>query len=115
MNLLFVCSRNRLRSPSAEAVFGDCAGVEVASAGTSVDADMPVSADLIEWAEIIFVMERIHERKLLERFGPLLRAKRVVVLGIPDKYGYMDTELVALLRRKLSPYLVKLGLSRASD
>jgi predicted protein tyrosine phosphatase len=96
-------------------VFADCAGVEVASAGTSVDADMPISADLIEWAEIIFVMERIHERKLLERFGPLLRAKRVVILGIPDRYGYMDTELVALLRRKLSPYLAKLGLSRTPD
>lgn len=76
---------------------------------------MPVSADLIEWAEIIFVMERIHERRLLERFSPLLRAKRVVVLGIPDDYGYMDTELVAVLRRKVMPYLAQLRFSRASD
>ncbi len=104
MKLLFVCSRNRLRSPTAEVVFAVDEGIEATSAGTSVDADVAVSADLIEWAEIIFVMERVHERKLLERFGPLLKAKRVVVLGIPDRYRYMDPELVAILRRKVSPY-----------
>ena len=76
---------------------------------------MVVSADLIEWAEIIFVMERVHERKLLERFGSLLRAKRVVVLGILDEYKYMDPELVAVLRRKVTPYLTRHRFSHAAD
>jgi len=34
-NLLFLCSRNRLRSPTAEPVFADRPGVETASAGLS--------------------------------------------------------------------------------
>lgn len=88
-------------------MFADYEDLEVASAGTSVDADMPISADLIEWAEMIFAMERVHQRRLLERFRPLLRAKRVVILGIRDEYGYMDAELVAILRREVAPYLIR--------
>ncbi len=105
MKLLFVCSRNRLRSPTAEALFSPRIGIEVTSAGTSDDADTVASAELIEWADIIFAMEPIHRKKLLEKFGPLLRTKRVIVLGIPDQYSYMDPKLVAILNRKVLPYL----------
>ncbi|MDE3106042.1 MAG: low molecular weight protein tyrosine phosphatase family protein [Acidobacteriota bacterium] len=115
MRILFVCSRNRLRSPTAEAVFSCQQGIEAASAGTSADAEAALSAELIEWAEIIFVMERVHQRKLLERFGTLLKGKQVVVLGIPDKYKYMDPELVAVLRRRVTPYLKPHTYSQASD
>ena len=105
MRIVFVCSRNRLRSPTAEAIFSGYEGVEATSAGTSPDADTEVSVELIEWAEIIFTMERVHKRKLLERFGPLLKAKQIVVLGIRDKYRYMDPELISVLRRTVSPYI----------
>ena len=97
MNVLFVCSRNRLRSPTAEAVFSTCEGIEALSAGTNPDAETPVSADLIEWADLVFAMESIHRRRLQQRFPALLKAKRVVVLDIPDKYKYMDPELVRIL------------------
>jgi len=60
--VLFVCGRNRSRSPTAESIFADYPGVETASAGTSPDADTPMSSDLIEWADIIFVMEPVHRR-----------------------------------------------------
>ncbi len=101
MRLLFVCSRNRLRSPSAEAVFSGRDGIEVTSAGTSNDAETPLSGDLIEWADIVLVMEPVHRQRLTQRFGALLRGKRVVVLGIPDDYGYMQPELVALLKARV--------------
>jgi len=58
--VLFVCGRDRSRSPTAESVYGDCPDVETASAGTSPDADTPLSAELVEWADIIFVMEKTH-------------------------------------------------------
>lgn len=32
-------------------------GIEVSSAGTSPEAACPVSADLLEWADQVFVME----------------------------------------------------------
>jgi predicted protein tyrosine phosphatase len=105
MKLLFVCSRNRLRSPTAEAVFSAHTGIEATSAGTGPDAETVISAELIEWADIIFLMEPTHRRKLLAKFGPLLRAKRVIVLGIPDVYSFMDPKLIAVLNRKVLPYL----------
>jgi predicted protein tyrosine phosphatase len=105
MRILFICSRNRLRSPTAEALFSSRAGIETASAGTSPDADNPISMDLVEWADIIFVMEGIHRKRLNQLFRTALRTKKVVVLSIPDRYNYMDAELIRILETKLSPYL----------
>lgn len=99
--LLFVCGRNRWRSPTAEAVFARYEGIETQSAGVSKDADTPVSAEAIEWADLILVMEPSHKEKLARDFGGLLRSKRVVVLGIPDRYRFMQAELVALLEEKV--------------
>jgi predicted protein tyrosine phosphatase len=101
LRLLFVCSRNRQRSPTAEAVFARYEGVETQSAGTSDDADCALSGDAIEWADVIFVMEAVHRDSLSRRFGRLLRGKRIVVLGIPDHYAYMQPELVALLEARV--------------
>jgi predicted protein tyrosine phosphatase len=109
MNLLFVCSwnrrRRRRRSPTAEALFSGLEGHSVFSAGTSPDAETPVSADLIEWADIVFVMEVVHRRRVNQRLLPLLRTKRIIVLGIPDQYSYMDPELIDLLRTKVPQHL----------
>jgi len=105
MNLLFICSRNRRRSPTAEVLFSTLEGYSVLSAGTSPDAETLVSADLIEWADIVFVMEAVHRRKLNRRFSALLRTKRIAVLGIPDKYDYMDQGLIDLLRTTVSQHL----------
>ena len=105
MQILFVCSRNRLRSPTAEAVFSEFENVVALSAGTNSDAETPVSADLIEWADIVFAMEPIHARRLKQRFGKLLGKKKMVVLGIPDDFGYMDPRLMEILRKKVTPFL----------
>jgi|ERR1700733_10421911 predicted protein tyrosine phosphatase len=105
MNLLFVCSRNRRRSPTAEAVFSGMRGCEVLSAGTSPDAETIISADLVAWADLIFAMEGIHRRRLNQRFGSSLRAKRIIVLDIPDEYSYMDSALIELLQEKVSRHI----------
>lgn len=104
-NILFVCSRNRLRSPTAEHVFADWPGLATASAGVSRDADQPLTAELIEWADTIFVMERVHRDKLSAKFRHLLGARRVICLDIPDDYDYMAPALVALLRARVPRHL----------
>jgi len=104
-NLLFLCSRNRLRSPTAEQVFATYPGVETASAGLAPDAEDQCSAELVEWADIIFVMEKAHRSKLQRRFRAGLKRARVVCLDIPDDYGFMDPALVALLKVKVGRYL----------
>ena len=105
MRLLFICGRNRLRSPTAEAIFAAHDGLETLSAGLNRDAETPVSGDLLDWAEVIFVMERGHRRKLQQRFQAFLKDKRIVVLGIPDDYGYMQPELVRLLEDRVPRHL----------
>ena len=102
---LFICGRNRARSPTAESIFGDYPDIETASAGTSPDADTPLSSELIEWADIIVVMEPVHRRKLSTQFRAELKNKRVVCLDIPDKYEFMSPELVRMLKAKAAKFL----------
>lgn len=103
--VLFVCSRNRLRSPTAEQVFSRRPDLEVASAGTDNDADNPLSGELVEWADLIVVMERQHRTKVQKRFRASLRGKRIVCLDIPDRYAFMDPALVELLQTRLARHL----------
>lgn len=105
MKLLFVCSENRLRSPTAEEVFSSCDGIEAIGAGTNADADTPVSGDLIEWADLVFVMEKSHRNKVSQKFKALLKGKRIICLDIPDNYDRMQPELVRLLINKVSRYV----------
>jgi predicted protein tyrosine phosphatase len=103
--LLFVCGRNKWRSPTAEAVFARYDGIETQSAGVGKDADNPVSSEAIEWADIVLVMEPAHRDKLSRDFGALLRSKRVVVLGIADDYRFMQPELIALLEERVRRFV----------
>src|SRR5262245_29077716 len=103
-HVLFICSQNRLRSPTAEHLFSNREGFEVASAGVSPDAETTVSPELLEWADVIFVMERAHRNKLSRKFGAHLGSKRIVCLDIPDEFEYMDPALVRLLEAKVGPF-----------
>ena len=103
--VLFICGKNQLRSPTAEQVFADYAHTETDSAGVSHDADVMVSAEQIEWADVIFVMENTHRRKLTQKYPRLLHNKRIICLDIPDHYQYMQVELIELLKRKVTPHL----------
>ncbi len=104
-NILFICSQNRLRSPTAEQVFANWPGVESQSAGLNADAETPVTPELLRWSELIFVMEKTHRNKLAKTFRAHLNGKRVICLDIPDDYDYMDPLLVALLKEKVTRFL----------
>lgn len=103
--LLFICSRNRLRSPTAEQLFATRPGIETDSGGLAPDADAPLEAGQIAWADVVFVMERSHRSKLTRRFGPQLKGKKLVCLDIADNYTFMQPELVALLEKSVAPHL----------
>ena len=105
MRVLFICSQNRLRSPTAEQIFASWEGIEVASAGLADEAQKPVTPELLAWAHLIFVMEKAHRSKLAKRFPAYLGDKRIVCLDIPDEYHYMDPALVALLKAKVPQHL----------
>ena len=80
------------------------ADLEVASAGTNKDAETPLTAELVAWADIIFVMEKEHRNKLQRRFKKELRA-RLICLDIPDDYEFMDPVLVSLLENQVGRLL----------
>jgi predicted protein tyrosine phosphatase len=103
--VLFICTQNRLRSPTAEHVFATWPDIATDSAGLGNDADVPLSPEQIAWADIIFVMEKAHRKRLAARFLRHLNGKRVICLDIPDEYEYMQPELVRLLEAKVGPYL----------
>lgn len=105
MKVLFLCSRNRLRSPTAQHIYATVAGWEVDSAGLSPDAEHLVSADQIEWADLILVMESVHRRRLVQRFGPLTKGKKIAVLSIRDEYEFLQPELIELLHSRVERYL----------
>ncbi|WP_298287837.1 low molecular weight protein tyrosine phosphatase family protein [Novosphingobium sp.] len=102
---LFVCSQNRLRSPTAEQVFSSWPGVEVYPAGTNNDADNPLTSELVTWADVIVVMEKTHRSKLQRKFRSALSGQRIICLDIPDDYAFMDPALVSLLKAKMVRFL----------
>lgn len=103
--VLFICSQNRLRSPTAEQVFADWPGIEAASAGLNNDAENPLTPELLKWADLVFVMERAHRNKLSSRFRAHLGRQRIICLDIPDDYDYMEPALIALLRARVPRHL----------
>jgi predicted protein tyrosine phosphatase len=103
-HVLFICSQNRLRSPTAEQVFSNRPGFEVASAGLNAEAETAVSPELLAWSHVIFVMERTHRNKLAKKFREHLKGKRIICLDIPDDFRFMDPALVRLLEEKVSPF-----------
>ncbi len=105
LNVLFVCSKNRWRSPTAEAIYRDDATVACRSAGTSSDAKHTVTAQDITWADIIFVMEPKHNQRLTANHPQLSRHKPIRVLDIPDDYQYMDEDLITEIKRSVDPFM----------
>ena len=103
--VLFVCNANRLRSPSAERVFQGRPGLEVKSAGVDKEATVRVSREILEWADIIFVMEKRQRNIIHKTFKDLYRRKRIICLYIPDEYDLMHPDLIGLLLERVPPHL----------
>ena len=103
---LFICSQNRLRSPTAEQLFANWPDVETDSAGLGGDAVVPLSSEQLVWANIIFVMEKSHRTRLSSKFRRYLNGKRIVCLDIPDDYAFMQPELIKLLEARAGRFLL---------
>ncbi|WP_139990531.1 low molecular weight protein tyrosine phosphatase family protein [Paenibacillus paridis] len=105
VRLLFICSRNKWRSLTAETIFQGVGGHEVRSAGTEAQARIKVTAGHIGWADLIFAMEKKHIRRLQEKFASELAGKRLICLHIPDDFEYMNEDLIGLLQSGIGMHL----------
>jgi len=108
LNVLFICSRNQWRSPTAERIYSDDARMNVRSAGTSSSAVRRVSARDIEWVDVILVMEWDHRARLRSLFPQEIQDSTVRVLDIPDEYQLMADGLVELLQSSVEASLDEL-------
>jgi predicted protein tyrosine phosphatase len=104
-HVLFICSRNQWRSPTAEQLWRRHPGLAVRSAGTSPSARRHVSPDDIAWCTVILVMEEKHKTRLKAEFGHALQGRAIHVLDIPDDYRYMDPELIEQLQQSVPSIL----------
>jgi predicted protein tyrosine phosphatase len=104
LRVLFVCALNQWRSPTAEVIYRNDSRLDVRSAGLRSNANRPLSADDVIWADVIFVMDDHQKEWLRERFADLT-IPRIHVLDIPDDLIYMDPRLQELLRLSIDPEL----------
>lgn len=102
-NLLFICSKNQWRSPTAELLFKGNQLYSARSAGTSHKARIKLNQKLIDWADVVFVMEYKHRDIVKKQFA--LQRKPLMVLNIKDNYQFNDPELIGLLKTALADYL----------
>ena len=105
MNLLFVCTKNKWRSPTAENIYSNYPDLAVRSAGISRSARRLINATDMNWADIIFVMENKHKRYIHEKFRNKIGQRKIIVLDIPDDYQYMDKALVLWLQDAVDVHL----------
>lgn len=105
VNVLFVCSRNQWRSPTAERIFRKHPVIVARSAGTSANARHRISSDDVRWADAIMVMEDKHRDRIVAEFTRLLEHTPIHVLDIPDDYAFMARELIEVLEQTVEPLL----------
>lgn len=103
--LLFICSRNQWRSPTAANLFKNSQLYVAKSAGTSDKARIKLTANLIHWADQIFVMEKRHAAIIRQNYPNLIADRSIITLQISDDYQYMDPELIEILESRLAEYL----------
>jgi len=79
--------------------------VQARSAGTANSASIKVSTKLLNWADLVFVMEKKHRQQLQQRFPEIYHQKQIVVLDIPDEFQFMDEELIQMIENSVNPFL----------
>ncbi|TWU44559.1 low molecular weight protein tyrosine phosphatase family protein [Rubripirellula reticaptiva] len=97
VNVLFICSKNRWRSPTAEKMYADHDLFRVRSAGTSRSANRVVRSGDLKWADVVIAMEPKHVSRLRADFPGETRYLDIHCADIPDDYRFMDPELQGLI------------------
>ena len=104
MKILFVCSRNKRRSRTAENIFRNQQLFSAKSAGFSDKSPVKISEKLIVWADLILLMEHEHAKRLRQVFSDV-KLPKMAVLNIKDNYEFMDEQLVNILKEKIQLYV----------
>jgi predicted protein tyrosine phosphatase len=110
LHYLFVCYANMDRSPTAEAVCARIAqennlDIVASSAGVSRGATRPVTKEMADLADRIFVMEPSMVTEMVEGYNQ--NPAKIVCLDILDVYAQNDPVLVQRLEAEMYKYLAR--------
>lgn len=109
LKVLFICSRNRRRSLTAETIFKSEPAWDVRSAGTEESARIKVTAGQLGWADVVVVMEKRHKERLQQKFPEEFAAKPCHGLFISDDYEFMASSFIEILREKMREHFPPTG------
>ena len=101
--MLFICTANHDRSPTAEIMYQRHLGLEAKSTG--IFKPEKKIRECLSWADVVVVMEDVHETYIREHFTQELADKPVFVLGIEDRYRFMEDELTGLIEERMEAVL----------
>jgi predicted protein tyrosine phosphatase len=95
-----------LRSPTGAAVATKL-GYNARSCGSADYALIPLSVNLVHWAEKIFFVQEENYMQALETFARDIPTQNMIrnrakVLDIEDQYNYMDLGLVQIFEKILT-------------
>lgn len=102
MNVLFVCSMNKWRSPTAEKIYSNHPSLNVRSAGTNSKAKRRISIGDIRWADLIILMEEKHRKRIRAEFRHELECREMHVIEVEDRFEFMDPRLVEELQERIN-------------
>ncbi len=105
MNLLFICRLNKMRSRTAENVYSEYKEYNVKSAGLSKSAPTKLTPELLNWSDLIFVMEEEHEEELRTRFPDETRYREIFILDISDCFYFMEPKLIKMIQSRVDAIL----------
>ena len=105
MKLLFICNQNKNRSPTAAAIFSK--RYKTKSAGLYCEGNSQLTKELLEWADIVFVMEAEQRTEISKRFPKEYMKKKILCLGIPDIYNVHVKNSKSQLKDKLKHVVEK--------
>lgn len=101
--VVFVCTMGILRSATAARLYAR--KYNTRCAGTDPEALVPLSVNLIEWAdELVFVNAENYAIYMAEKDLTVLTEPDIRVLDIPDNYEHMHPRLIEAFREQYEDF-----------
>ena len=99
--VLTVCSANMLRSPTmAHVLSAEPYNFNTRSAGTAGFALIPVTEDLLMWADEVVCADTEHALYVRDKMIQYALDKPIVNLNLPDIYEYRNSKLIELIKER---------------
>ena len=99
--VLTVCSANMLRSPTiAHVLSAEPYNFNTRSAGVAGFALIPVTEELLMWADEVVCADTEHALYIRTRMMGLDLDTPIIDLKIPDIYEYRNPELIELIKER---------------